>query len=142
MFFRREKPRLITFEERLQRLRQLGFETQAADGAGVRVSRSGCAAVIEDRPGRPKVNRAGWIVGSEIALLADAGYQKFWRTPSGRRIPALAQQLHSLHDFDEDLWEALGLESLYNEALGTTNDLHLYDRVEGRDRGVERVWRR
>lgn len=141
MFFRREKPREVTFEERLQRLRQLRFETQKADGAGVRVSRNGCAAVIEDRPGRPKVNRAGWIVANEVGLLVDAGYQKFWLTPSGHRVPALAQQLHALHDFEEDLREALGLESLYNESLGTTNDLHLYDRVEGRDRGVERAWR-
>ena len=57
----------------------------------------------------------------------------FWRTPSGKRVPALATQLKALHNFEEDLKEGLGLPSLYNQSLGTTSDLHLYDRVEHRD---------
>ena len=58
------------------------------------------------------------------------------------RIPALAPQLQALHRFEEDLKEGLGLISLYNEGLGTTSDLHLYDRVRGRDAGVHRPWER
>ena len=51
----------------------------------------------------------------------------------GRRIPALAEHLTALHHFQEDLREALGLVSLYNQGLGTTFDQHMYDRVKGRD---------
>jgi hypothetical protein len=58
----------------------------------------------------------------------DTGFQKFWRTPDGRDLPALAAHLRELHAFLEDLRETLGLTSLYNTALGTVNDLHLYDR--------------
>jgi hypothetical protein len=72
-------------------------------------------------------------VGSEIASLVSRGYQMFLRTPSGKEIPALADQLKTLHAFDEDLREGLGLTSLYNLSLGTTSDDHLYDRVEDRD---------
>ena len=42
---------------------------------------------------------------------------------------------------EEDLKEALGQKSLYNEALGTVSTFYLYDRVQDRDRGVpKRVW--
>lgn len=79
----------------------------------------------------PRIERAGWMVGGEIAALIDEGYQKFWRA-GGRDVPAQAQQLQALHEFEEDLREALGLESLYNTSLGTVNDLHQYDRLAGR----------
>ncbi|MEO7145242.1 MAG: hypothetical protein ABI165_17240 [Bryobacteraceae bacterium] len=138
MFFRRETPHQPTFAERLEGLKNLGFETSAEGAGRVRVSKNGCAAVIEDRPGsHPHVNRAGVIVGKEIALMISGGFQMFLRTPSGVLRPALAPQLVALHEFDEDLREGLGIESLYNESLGTTADEHLYDRVEGRDRGAQ-----
>jgi hypothetical protein len=79
----------------------------------------------------PRIERAGWLVGGEIAALIDEGYQKFWRA-GGRDVPAQARQLQALHEFEEDLREALGLESLYNTSLGTINDLHEYDRLAGR----------
>jgi len=91
-------------------------------------------AVIEDHPGqRPHIHKAGLIAGDEIGALVNGGYQVFWRTPSGKRLPALATHLKALHAFEEDLKEGLGLTSLYNEGLGTTSDVHLYDRVEHRD---------
>ena len=81
------------------------------------------------------------MMAGEIGLLVDGGFQKFWHTSSGRKAPAIAGQLKTLHAFQEDLREALGLESLFNEALGTVNDLHLYDRVKDRDQGVpKRPW--
>ncbi|MBI3682383.1 MAG: hypothetical protein HY235_18545 [Acidobacteria bacterium] len=108
----------------------------------MRVSKSGCAAFVTDAGGeRPDVAKAGVLVGPEIGVLVDGGYQKFWLTPSGNRAPATADQLKALHAFEEDLREGLGLISLYNESLGTTNTLHLYDRVNDRDRGVpRRAW--
>ena len=44
--------------------------------------------------------------------------------------------MKEIQAFHEDLREALGLESLYNESLGTVSNLYLYDRVEGRDKGL------
>jgi hypothetical protein len=153
MFFRREKPVAPTFDQRLARLREHGFQVERLANGRTRVSRGGCAAEIAgdgdlprvadagDLP--PVVARAGVLVGGEIGLLIDRGYQKTFRTPAGREVPALADHLKALHAFQEDLKEGLGLKSLYNESLGTVNDLHLYDRVTGRDAApVRRPWER
>ena len=48
-------------------------------------------------------------------------------------LPALAEELKAVHNFQEGLREAMGLTSLYNEGLGTVSNKYLYDRVEGRD---------
>ena len=143
MFFRREKANVPTFQERLESVRSAGFKVEN-NSNGVRVSRGYCAAVLEDRgPGHPHVNKAGVLIGDEIGWLVHGGYQQFLRAASGKTEPALAEQLQALHDFEEDLKEALGLVSLYNESLGTTSDQHLYDRVLNRDRGVPvRPWER
>jgi hypothetical protein len=129
MFFRRQQPKEMTFEDLLQSVREAGFETERQPDGRVKVSRSGCAAIVSEGP---RVECAGWLVGAEIAALVDGGYQKFWRA-GNRSVPALAAQLKALHAFEEDLREALGLESFYNASLGTTNDLHVYDRVAGRE---------
>src|ERR1700682_1584703 len=136
MFFRRVTPHEPSFTERLENLKNLGFTIDFPDSRHAMVSRAGIGAMVEDKAGqRPYVNRAGLVLDHEIGLLVNAGYQMFWRTPSGRRVPAQASQLKALHNFEEDLKEGLGLPSLYNESLGTTSDLHLYDRVEHRDQG-------
>jgi hypothetical protein len=102
------------------------------------VTRDGCGAIAEDL-GDGKtgigIGKAGVLVGGEIALLIHGGYQMFLRTPSGKEVPALASHLKTLHAFDEDLREGLGMTTLYNQALGTVCDDHLYDRVEDRDAG-------
>ena len=137
MFFRREKPKEPSFDERIGNLKKYGFETQSQSGGGVRVSRKGIAAVVTDVPGkRPHIDKAGLAMGNEIGLLVNGGYQMFFATPTGKKRPALADQLHALHDFEEDMKEGLGLTSLYNEGLGTTSDRHMYDRVANRDAGV------
>ncbi len=137
MFFRREKPHVATFSELTDTLRKQGFDVQAEPGGGSRVSKHGCAAVVLDKD-TPHVTKPGVLVGKEIGVLCDGGYQKYWLTPSGIRVAATADHLRALHNFEEDLREGLGLISLYNESLGTTNELHLYDRVKDRDRGVPR----
>ena len=137
MFFRREKPHQPTFAERIDGLKKLGFQIDTTDSSRALVSRDNIGAVVEDRSGqRPHVNKAGLLIQREVGLLVNAGFQMFWQTPAGRRVPALAEQLKNLHAFEEDLKEGLGLPSLYNESLGTTSDLHLYDRVEHRDEGT------
>src|SRR6476646_4076646 len=133
MFFRNQKPHQWTFEERLGNLKQFRVEVKI-QSAGALVTRDGCGAMVEGSGnGQVKVGKAGVLVGAEIANLVSRGYQMFLRTPSGKEIPALADQLKKLHAFDEDLREGLGLTSLYNLSLGTTTDDHLYDRVEDRD---------
>jgi hypothetical protein len=140
MFFRREKPRQVTFEERLQKLRESGFAVESLGSGKARVSRSGFAAMLEDKgTDAPLVGRAGVVVGNEIGYMVHGGFQMFFVTPSGRKLPALAEHLRALHDFQEDLRESLGLISLYNTSLGTIADRHLYDRVEDRDAGARKL---
>jgi hypothetical protein len=142
MFFRRERPRIYSSQERLEQLRTLGFQVSTPQGGTVRISRDGLAVDMKEEGGELRsVGRAGVAMGSEIAALMDGGYQKFFAAPHGRKRPALAADLKALHDFEEDLKEALGQKSLYNESLGTVSTLYLYDRVKDRDRGVpKRVW--
>lgn len=87
------------------------------------------------------VGVAGMLMASEIGALVDGGFQKFFRTPSGKNRPALADDLKALHNFEEDLKETLGQAIYYNLALGTVSKFYLYDRVKDRDRGVpKRAW--
>jgi hypothetical protein len=142
MFFRRERPQTTTIQEKLSALPAAGFTVTQLPGGAARITRGICAVDLKETDGAVKVDdRAGILVCGEIGVLVDGGYQKFFRTPSGKQKPALAEELKALHDFEEDLKERLGLKSLYNEALGTTSTLYLYDRVQDRDRGVaKRVW--
>jgi hypothetical protein len=134
MFFRRETPKILTFRERIDGAGKAGFSVENDASGHVRVTRGDYAAVLADTHGGiPVVQRVGLLMGKEIGELVSGGYQMFFMTAAGRRTPALASHLHELHDFKEDLSEALGLESLYNESLGTTSAKHLYDRVEERD---------
>ena len=98
------------------------------------VRKYGCAAEIAAAAdGTVMVlRRPGWLLGGEIARLVDKGYQKFLKTPR-LEIPATADHLHAIHEFTEELKEAAGATSLYNESLGTTSDKYVYDRVKGRE---------
>ena len=136
MFFRNEKAKVPAIEERIAKLKEFGFASAPESGGRYRVTRNGCGAVIEDLGGgKVAIGKPGVLMGNEIAELVNAGYQMFLRTPSGREAPALAPHLKTLHAFDEDLREGLGLTSLYNLSLGTTSDAHMYDRVTDRDEG-------
>jgi hypothetical protein len=72
------------------------------------------------------------LVRGEIARLLDRGYQKFIKT-SKYELPATSGQLHAIQDFTEELNQVTGALGLYNESLGTTSDVYLYDRVRGRE---------
>jgi hypothetical protein len=134
MFFRREKAREWSFDDRLANLKQFGFETVKESGNKARATRRGCGAILEDLGGgNVGISKVGILIKDEIGMLVHGGYQMFLVTPSGKEHPALAEQLQALHNFDEDLREGLGLTSLYNLSLGTRCDDHLYDRVEDRD---------
>jgi hypothetical protein len=143
MFFRREKLHVDTFQERIEALKKYGFDTKPEGSGSVRVMRNGIGAVINDvANAAPQVQKAGFVVGSETGVLVNAGYQQFWLMPSKLKVPAQASQLKELHEFEEDMKEALGLSSLYNTSLGTISALHLYDRLEERDdsQAVRKPW--
>ena len=142
MFFRRERPKTLTFQERLDELKRQGFTIAQMAGGAVRVSRGSCAIDLVQKEGDLHIfERAGVLWGDEIARLVDGGYQKTFRTASEKVKPALADDLKALHDFEEDLKGALGQKSLYNLSLGTVSTFYLYDRVQDRDRGVpKRAW--
>jgi hypothetical protein len=142
MFFRRARPQTTTTQEKLSALPAAGFTVTAQPGGASRVTRDVCAVDLKEVDGTVKVDdRAGILMAGEIGVLVDGGYQKFFRTPSGKKKPALAEELKALHEFEEDLKERLGLTTLYNEALGTTSTLYQYDRVKDRDKGgAKRVW--
>jgi hypothetical protein len=143
MFFRREHVKKMTFEDHMSAARAAGFRTESIGGGKTRIARDSVACVAEPGPGEvPRiVERAGIPMGGEIGTLTDGGFQKFFVTPGGKRKPALAEELKAIQNFQEDLREALGLTSLYNESMGTVSNLYLYDRVEGRDQGVhDKPW--
>ena len=142
MFFRRERPKNPTFTERMEALRKAGFTVNPASGDATRVSRGDFAVDLKEKDGAVLAEgRAGILFCGEIAYLVDGGFQKFFRTLTGKQKPALADELKGLHDFEEDLKEALGQESYYNDSLGTVSTYYLYDRVQDRDRGVpKRIW--
>jgi hypothetical protein len=142
MFFRRERPKNPTFADRMENLRRAGFSVSSRSGGVTRVSRGVYAVDLKERGLSVDIaDRAGVLMGDEIGVLVDGGYQKFFQTPGGKKKPALAEELKALHDFEEDVKEGLGQESLYNESLGTVSTYYLYDRVADRDQGVpKRAW--
>lgn len=132
-----KKPRKRTFDQVLSEVRRLQFDVQDVPGVAnqKRISKNGCAIVVEaaqNAAGLRMVVRPGPVFAGEIAPLVDRGFQKFFKTSKGE-FPATAEKLHALHNFVEELKEAAGSITLYNEALGTVSDAYLYDRVKGRD---------
>lgn len=142
MFFRRERPQIRSFSDLLDQLKPAGFAMETLPGGKAKVQRNGFAALLESTGGdQARIVEAGLALGSEIAVLTDIGFQKIFATDSGKQTPALAEHLKALHAFVEDLRETIGIDSLYNESLGTTNERHLYDRVVGRDKGMaKQAW--
>lgn len=141
MFFKREKAQVATFSTQLDALRSAGFTVEQT-GGGTRVVKGLLGATVREGSAWPlEILEIGLVVGPELALLTDLGFQKIFMTAKGKKMPALAEHLVALHAFEEDLREAAGLTSLYNQGLGTTNEKHLYDRVKDRDHGVpKRAW--
>lgn len=138
MFLRHKKPKIVTFAERVDALKQAGFATEQMSDGRVRIVKHGVGAVIGDEGNnQPAIEKAGVLVGGTVAVLVAGGYQEFLELPNGRRLPATSEQLHALHEFEEDVKEALGVVHLYNTSLGTTSRKHVYDRVFRRDTGQQ-----
>lgn len=130
-----EKP---DFDQALQILRDHSFDVAsvAKIAGGALVSKHGVGAVLV--PGQSAEARVafavhpGVLVKGEVGRLLDRGYQKFIKTER-YELPASAGQLEAIHTFTEELKLLIGEVSLYNQSLGTTSDVYLYDRLKGRE---------
>jgi hypothetical protein len=125
-----------TFDEAVNWLRSHDFELLEAPGTANRIflKKYKCSAAIEKtQSGGVKIFAyPGNLISGEIAKLVDRGYQKFLKT-SKLEISATAEHLKAQHSFSEELKEAIGATSLYNESLGSVNEACTYDRVKDRD---------
>jgi len=125
-----------TYEEAVTWLRDHGFDILDAPGTQNRVflKKNNVSAAIQkgDDGGVKLFAKPGYLIGTEISRLIDKGYQKFLKTTK-TEVPATADHLKALHQFSEELREATGETSLYNQSLGTVSDRYIYDRVKDRD---------
>ena len=139
-----KKPRKPNFDQALEILRAHAFDVSPYSGGvepgGMLVTKHGAGAVLipatdkNDQKSAPGVLMIspGIMVRGEVARLVDRGYQKFIKSEK-YELPATAAHLQAVHAFSEELKELTGVESLYNEALGTVSDIYLYDRLQGRE---------
>lgn len=155
----RTKVIVRSFEEVLQLLRNAQFDvregSEVANGLAnqVMVAKYGAAAVLARNPtytakgaGKKEdgqhpllwVIPPGWLLRGTIARLVDHGNQKLFETTT-TRVAATADALKAIHRFSEELRDAIGEPSLYNQSLGTVSDIYMYDRVKGREHGSEGI---
>ena len=140
-----------SFEQVLQILRDNQFDVRGLPGvanqtAGLTaVAKYGAAAILAPNPRYTAktatdddlhpviwVTPPGWVLRGKISRLVDHGNQKLFETPTAR-VAATADALKSIHRFSEELREAIGEPSLYNESLGTVSNSYMYDRLKGRE---------
>ncbi|HWR15866.1 MAG TPA: hypothetical protein VN577_13650 [Terriglobales bacterium] len=133
--------KLRTYDQALEWLRGHGFELLEAPGTQGRtfLKKNNISAAIErTADGNTKVFAyPGYLLGGEISKLVNKGYQQFLKTTK-TEIGATADILKALHAFAEELKEATGLPSLYNESLGTVSESYHYDRVNGREEAARK----
>jgi len=143
----RTKITVRSFEQVLQILRDNQFDVRQLPGVAheVAVGKYGASAVLAPNPKYSAktaaddeqhpviwITPAGWVLRGTISRLVDHGNQKLFETPTAR-IAATADALKAVHRFSEELREAIGEPSLYNESLGTVSNSYLYDRLKGRE---------
>jgi len=126
-----------SYDDAVGWLRDHGFDILEAPGTANRIflKKYNCSAAIQktEEDGVKVFAQPGYLVQGEISKIVNRGYQQFLKT-SKTELPATADHLRALHDFSEELKEAIGASSLYNESLGTVSDVYQYDRIEDRDK--------
>ncbi len=120
-------------QSQVEALSTKGFLVRSSGGV-VRIEKHGCGAELRKSPEGlfyttviPSIMAQG-----QFTHLWDAGYQKFLLTHDGHKQPVRVKQLADLRRFNEELRTALGVITYYNEALGSTCQYSVYDRVKGR----------
>jgi hypothetical protein len=122
------------FEQaQIEALGAKGFTVRSSGGVA-RLEQYNCGAELRKEPGgRYQMTVPPSImVQGRFARLWDAGYQKFLLTHEGSKYPVRVTQLADLRRFNEGLRTALNVPTYYNEALGSTCQYSVYDRVKGR----------
>lgn len=120
-------------QPQIESLSSKGFLVRSSGGV-VRIERYGCGAELR----KSSENRYQMTVIPSIMFdgqfthLWDAGYQKFLLTHDNRKVPVKVTELADLRRFNEELRTALGVPTYYNEALGSTCQYTVYDRLKGR----------
>lgn len=158
----RTKVVVRSFEEVLQHLRNSQFDVREVPAVAGRVvvGKYGAAAVLAPNPhyDAPRygtktsaktattleneqhpvqwITQPGWVLRGRIAKLVDHGNQKLFETPADR-VAATADALKAIHRFSEELREAIGEPTLYNQSLGTVSNSYMYDRVKGREAATD-----
>jgi hypothetical protein len=121
----------------VQWLRDHGFDLIEAPGTQGRVflrKYNVSAAIQKDGDDGVKIFAyPGYLISGEISKLINRGYQQVLKTTK-TEVAATADHLRALQQFSEELKEALGLPSLYNESLGTVSEAYQYDRIKDRDK--------
>jgi hypothetical protein len=120
-------------QAQVESLSAKGFLVRSSGGVA-RIEKYGCGAELRKSPaGRYQMTIIPSIMAQgQFTRLWDAGYQKFLLTNEGHKVPIRVAQLGDLRRFNEELRTALGVPTYYNEALGSTCQYTVYDRVKGR----------
>jgi hypothetical protein len=120
-------------QAQVESLSTKGFTVRSSGGVA-RIEKYDCGAELRKEPNGdfqmtiiPSIMMQG-----QFTHLWDAGYQKFLLTHDGRKFPVRVNQLGDLRRFNEELRDALGVPTYYNEALGSTCQYSVYDRLKGR----------
>ena len=124
----------VLFEQaQVESLAAKGFLVRSSGGV-VRIEKHLCGAELRKTPeGHFQMTEMPCIMmQGQFTRLWDAGYQKFLITHESKKFPVRVGQLKDLRLFNEELRTALGVPTYYNEALGSTCHVTVYDRVKGR----------
>ena len=121
------------FEQaQIESLSGKGFLVRHSGGV-VRMEKYSCGAELrQTSAGKFQMTEMPCIMlEGQFTRLWDAGYQKFLLTHDGKKVPARVDQLKNLRLFNEELRTNLGVPTFYNEALGSTCHVSVYDRLKG-----------
>lgn len=120
-------------QAQIESLSSKGFLVRSSGGV-VRIEKYDCGAELRKKSeGAYQMTLLPAIMyQGQFTRLWDAGYQKFLLTHDNRKVPVRVNQLADLRRFNEELRTALGVSTYYNEALGSTCHVTVYDRVKGR----------
>lgn len=120
-------------QAQIESLSARGFLVRSSGGVA-RIEKHGCGAELRKTPeGRYQMTIIPCIMHQgQFTQLWDAGYQKFLLTREEKKLPIRVTQLADLRRFNEELRTALDVPTYYNEALGSTCLVTVYDRLKGR----------
>ena len=120
-------------QAQVESLSSKGFLVRNSGGV-VRIEKYDCGAELRKAPqGDFQMTEIPCIMSDgRFTRLWDAGYQKFLLTHDKKKLPVHVNQLANLRRFNEEMRTALGVPTYYNEALGSTCHVTVYDRVKGR----------